>query len=75
MKHHMKVSSAAAGMLKAKNAARSNPNCYRYLRPDDSFSKLEEKNTLHPHLLEGLSDCNYQMMTSLQREAIDSGIL
>ena len=75
MKSHMKVSSAAAGMLKAKNALRSNPNCYRYLRPDDSFSNLEEKNTLHPHLIEGLSDCNYQLMTSLQREAIDSGIL
>ena len=76
MKSHMKVSSAAATLLKARHAARSNPDRFKHLLPDDSFSGLDEPNTqLHPHLQEGLSACNYQLLTNLQREAIDSGIL
>lgn len=51
MKSHMKMSSAAAGMLKAKNLVRADPSLYKFLLADDTFSGLD---SLHPHLLEGL---------------------
>lgn len=75
MKLHMKASSAAACMLKARYAVRADPDRYKNLMSNETFAGLETKNSLHPHLLEGLDSCNYQMLTTLQREAIDGGIL
>ena len=62
MKSHMKMSSAAIGMLKAKNSVRADPTLYKFLLADDTFSGLD---SLHPHLLEGLQSSNYQLLTNV----------
>ena len=66
MKVHMKASTVAANLLKAKHAVRSDPNRFKFLMPSQHFNNLNEgDNALHPMLLEGLQENNYKHMTNL----------
>ena len=78
MKTHMRMSSAAASMIRARNAQRSDCSRFTHLLQSDSFDKLktgEQQSLLHPYLLEGLQANNYQYLTTLQKEAIEQGIM
>ena len=66
MKVHMKASTVAANLLKAKHAVRSDPNRFKFLMPEENFSNLTQgDNALHPLLLEGLQENNYMHLTNL----------
>ena len=66
MKVHMKASTAATKLLKAKHAVRSDVNRFKFLMPEENFSNLSQGDSaLHPLLLEGLQENNYMHLTNL----------
>ena len=71
----MKTSTTVGSLFRARNAVRSDSDRFKHLLSTDSFDLLCEAKRLHPHLKEGLRANNFKFLTTLQREAINEGII
>ena len=68
MKAHMRMSSQAASVIRARNAQRADVSRFTHLLQNDRFETLSGQDKLpllHTSLLEGLAANNYTYLTVL----------